>query len=363
VLAVACGALAAMRSAKVGLSAILVVAAGYAGAAFYLFGARGLWIDLVGPGLGIALAWGGATGYAYFTEGRERRFLRDAFSRYLAPDVVAALVNQPGRLALGGEKRELTIMFADVAGFTTLSEGRDPREVVALMNECFTALTNVIQSEGGTVDKFIGDAVMAFWNAPVAQVDHAARAMRAGRELLLAVERVNASWESRNLPKLGMRVGIATGPAVVGNVGSNTKFNYTVMGDTVNLASRLEGASKQYHTTSMISEATVTAGAGAVPLRELDLISVKGRAEPVRVFELLPDIDPTSAHAEALRAYAKGLEVYRARGFEEAAEQFEAALALVPEDGPSIEMRERCAELIKSPPPANWRGENVLTSK
>src|SRR5207237_178763 len=149
-LAVACGALAALRSARLGLGLVAGVAIAYIGVAAWLFGARGIWIDLVGPSLGIAFAWGGATGYSYFTEGRERRFLRDAFSRYLAPDVVSALVNQPGRLALGGEKRELTIMFADVAGFTTLSEGRDPAEVVSVMNECFEQLTGVIQSNGGT---------------------------------------------------------------------------------------------------------------------------------------------------------------------------------------------------------------------
>jgi adenylate cyclase len=361
-LAVACGALAALRSARLGFSAVAGIAIVYVGLAVWLFGTRGVWIDLVGPSLGIVFAWGGATGYSYFTEGRERRFLRDAFSRYLAPDVVATLVNQPGRLALGGEKRELTVMFADVAGFTTLSEGRDPTEVVTLMNEVFEQLTGVIQAEGGTVDKFIGDAVMAFWNAPVAQSDHPARAMRAGRELLLAVARVNASWASRGLPKLGMRVGIATGPAVVGNVGSKTKFNYTVMGDTVNLASRLEGAAKQYGATSMVADATVAVAAGAVPTRELDRIAVKGRGEAVAVFELVQD-DTAFAHAEALRAYAKGLEAYRARAFEEAAQQFEAALALVPDDGPSHEMRERCHEMIANPPPADWRGDYHLTSK
>jgi adenylate cyclase len=351
------------RLGRVGFLAAAAVGVLYVGGAVWLFDARLLWLDLVGPLLGMAIAWGGSTGYAYLTEGRERRFLRDAFSRYLAPDVVTALVTQPGRLALGGEKRELTVMFADVAGFTTLSEGRDPREVVTLMNECFEALTGVIQAEGGTVDKFIGDAVMAFWNAPVTQPDHAARAVRAARELLLAVERVNAAWSTRGLPMLGMRVGVATGAAVVGNVGSQTKFNYTVMGDTVNLASRLEGASKQYHTTSMISEATAAASAGAVALRELDRISVKGRAEALTVFEVIQDDDPASPYAEALRAYAKGLEAYRARAFREAAALFDAALALAPDDGPSLEMRERSEELIANPPPADWRGEHVLTSK
>jgi adenylate cyclase len=362
-LGAACGALAMVRSTRIGVGGVAVVGILYIAIAAWMFRSQQLWLDLVGPGLAIFLAWGGSTGFAYFTEGRERRFLRDAFSRYLAPDVVAELVARPGRLALGGETRELTVMFADVAGFTTLAEGRDPGEVVSLMNECFEQLTGVIQAEGGTVDKFIGDAVMAFWNAPVAQEDHAARALRAARELLAAVARVNASWASRGLPSLGMRVGVATGPAVVGNVGSQTKFNYTVMGDTVNLASRVEGAAKVYGTASLITETTAAAAGGAVPLRELDRLRVKGRGEAVPVFEVLLDADPTSARAEALRAYAKGLEQYRARAFAEAEEQFDAALALVPDDGPSHEMKERCRAYAKTPPPANWRGDHVLTSK
>jgi adenylate cyclase len=364
-LAVGCGALAMARTTKVGLGGVGAVAILYIGATAWAFGGWHLWLDVVGPALGMAFAWGGSTGYAYVTEGRERRFLRDAFSRYLAPDVVTQLVTQPGRLTLGGEKRDLTVMFADVAGFTTLSEGRDPAEVVTLMNECFEQLTGVIQGQGGTVDKFIGDAVMAFWNAPVEQPDHAARALRAARELLAAVARVNASWETRGgLPKLGMRVGVATGPAVVGNVGSHTKFNYTVMGDTVNLASRVEGAAKVYHTASLITHATAVAAAGAVPLRELDWLVVKGRGGAVPVYEVLLDDDHAPvARTEMLGLYAKGLEQYRARAFAEAATQFEAALAIVPDDGPSMEMLERCRHYVETPPPADWRGDHVLTSK
>ena len=363
VLGVVCGALAMVRSTRVVIGGVGVVALLYVAVVLWAFDGYRLWLDVVGPGIGIALAWVGSTGYAYLTEGRERRFLRDAFSRYLAPDVVTALVDQPGRLTLGGETRELTIMFADVAGFTTLAEGRDPGEVVSLMNECFEELTGVIQGQGGTVDKFIGDAVMAFWNAPVAHADHAARALRAARELLAAVARLNTSWASRGLPALGMRVGIATGQAVVGNVGSHTKFNYTVMGDTVNLASRVEGAAKVYGTSSLVTDATATAAAGAVPLRELDWLRVKGRGEAVAVFEVLLDEGPEFARDEALRAYAKGLEQYRARAFDEAAAQFEAALAIMPHDGPSHEMRERCRAYAATPPPADWRGDHVLTSK
>jgi adenylate cyclase len=357
-----CGALAMVRAAHIGTGGPAVAVVVYLGVAAAAF-SRGMWLDVIGPGVAMGLAWAGSTGYAYVTEGRERRFLRDAFSRYLAPDVVSALVAQPGRLSLGGESRELTVMFADVAGFTTLAEGRDPHEVVTLMNECFEQLTGVIQAEGGTVDKFIGDAVMAFWNAPVEQPDHAARALRASRALLQAVQNLNASWSTRGLPALGMRVGVATGPAVVGNVGSQTKFNYTVMGDTVNLASRVEGAAKVYGTSSLITDGTATAAGGAIALRELDRLRVKGRKEAITVFEVLTEDTPSFARAEALRAYAKGLEAYRARAFDEAAAQFDAALAADPGDGPSQEMKERCHELAASPPPADWRGEHVLTSK
>jgi adenylate cyclase len=363
-LAVAAGALAMIRATRLGILSVLAIAIIYIAIAAWAYGARGIWLDVVAPLAGVAFAWAGATGYAYVTEGRERRFLRDAFSRYLAPDVVEALVAQPGRLSLGGETRELTIMFADVAGFTTLAEGRAPSEVVSLMNECFEELTGVIQRHGGTVDKFIGDAVMAFWNAPVLQSDHAARAMLAGRELLDAVDRVNASWVDRKLPELGMRVGLATGPAVVGNVGSQTKFNYTVMGDTVNLASRLEGAAKVYGTLSLIADTVVNAaGSGGIPVRELDRLRVKGKAEAVTVYEILRDHGNDFTYAEAMRGYAKALETYRAGAFAEAAQQFDAVLLLVPGDGPSLEMKERCLAYMAAPPPPGWRGDHVLTSK
>ncbi|MGH7356886.1 MAG: CHASE2 domain-containing protein, partial [Candidatus Rokuibacteriota bacterium] len=183
VLGVLCGAVVVgltVRPGAVTATGLIVL---HASAAVLAFQMRNVWVDVVVPTLAIGLAYAGGTGYAYLTEGRERRFLKGAFARYLAPEVVDALVASPDRLALGGETRELTVMFADVAGFTSLSEGRTPEEVVAVMNELFNELTGVIQHEGGTVDKFIGDAIMAFWNAPVRQPDHAARASRAAREI------------------------------------------------------------------------------------------------------------------------------------------------------------------------------------
>jgi len=323
---------------------------------------NGRWIDMLAPTLSIAFTYGLITGYGYVTEGRERRFLRSAFARYVAPEMVEQLVRHPDQLALGGETREMTVMFADVAGFTSLSEGRPPKEIVELMNECFTELTTVIQGHGGTVDKFIGDAVMAFWNAPVEQPDHAARACRATADLLAGLQRLNAGWSQRGLPRISMRVGLATGPALVGNVGSTSKFNYTVMGDTVNLASRLEGAAKVYGTLSLIAGSTVAAAEGAVPLRELDWLQVKGRSEPVPVFEVLP-ANPSPTQAEVYDRYAKGLAAYRGRRFDEAHDQFAAALRIDPDDGPSKEMLTQCDDYLVNPPPAGWRGEHVLHTK
>ena len=353
------GAIPSLRDSSL-LAVALVV--GYVGVALWVFSSFHLWLLIVTPVVAVVAAHLGVTGYGYLTEGRERKFLRGAFSRYVAPEVVDQLVKNPGQLALGGETRELTVMFADVAGFTSLSEGRAPREIVELMNECFTALTGVIQGHGGTVDKFIGDAVMAFWNAPVEQADHAARACRATQDLLKALERLNVGWSARGLPRISMRVGLATGPALVGNVGSSSKFNYTVMGDTVNLASRLEGAAKVFGTLSLVAGSTVAAAAHAVPCRELDWLQVKGRSEPVPVFEVVAG-EPGLARLEAYERYGHGLAAYRQRRFDAAHEHFAAVLKAEPDDGPARELLRRCEEYLVNPPPPDWRGEHVLYSK
>ncbi|HEY2993691.1 MAG TPA: CHASE2 domain-containing protein [Methylomirabilota bacterium] len=353
------GAIPTLRGSSIAAVGLIIA---YIGVALWVFATFQLWLLIVTPVVAIAAAHLGDTGYGYLTEGRERKFLRGAFSRYVAPEVVDQLVKNPGQFALGGETRELTVMFADVAGFTSLSEGREPAQLVQLMNECFTEITTVIQSHGGTVDKFIGDAVMAFWNAPVEYADHAARSCRAAQDLLKALVRLNVGWAARGLPAISMRVGLATGPALVGNVGSATKFNYTVMGDTVNLASRLEGAAKVFGTLSLISGSTVQAAAGAVACRELDWLAVKGKSEAVPVFEVMPG-EATPSRIEAWERYAAGLAAYRNRKFDEAREQFEAALKAEPDDGPSKEMITRCDEYLVTPPPDDWRGEHVLHSK
>ena len=267
VLSVLCGTIVVRLTFRPGAFTAAGLIVLHSAAAAIAFEMRNVWVDVVVPTIAIGLAYAVGTGYAYLTEGRERRFIKGAFARYLAPEVVDALVSSPERLALGGETRELTVMFSDVAGFTSLSEGRTPAEVVAVMNELFNELTGISQAEGGTVDKFIGDAIMAFWNAPVRQPDHAARASRAAREIHAGIARVNERLKARNLPSLSARVGLATGEALVGNVGSDTKFNYTAMGDTVHLSSRLEGAAKQFHTSTLVAGTTAEAADNAVEFR------------------------------------------------------------------------------------------------
>ena len=246
--------------------------------------------------VGVATAFA----YRYGVVDREKRHIRHAFSHYLHPGVVAELIENPAMLTLGGSRRVMTCFFSDLAGFTRLSEKMDPEDLVRLTNRYFTLVTRAIMDHGGTVDKFEGDAVVAFWGAPVFHPDHAVRACLCALQQQVLMSQFAEEAGSRGLPELTARMGVNTGPMVVGNMGSETRFNYTVMGDAVNLASRLEGANKTYGTRIMISEFTYEAVRGRVEVRELDWIRVKGRDKPIRVYELIgpagriPDEQPSS---------------------------------------------------------------------
>ena len=246
----------------------------------------GWWWPLV-PGE-LTAAGGLVAGLAvnYSTEGRQRRFLKQAFRHYLSPEVVEKLVEDPGRLRLGGERRELSILFSDLAGFTGIGERLDPERLTSLLNEYLTAMTDIILAAGGTLDKYEGDAIIAFWNAPLDVADHAAQACRAAVLCQRELARRRPEWERRFGCTLRMRVGLHTGPVVVGNLGSEQRFNYTILGDAANLASRLEGANKVFGSETMISAATRTRAGRAVQVRELGAVVVVGRQEPVTVFEL-----------------------------------------------------------------------------
>ena len=248
--------------------------------------AAGYWLQLVALEAGALLTLVGGSLANYATEGRQKRFIKGAFRQYLSHAVIEQFLAHPERLTLGGERREVSMFFSDLEDFTSLSESLEPQALTALMNDYLTPMTDIIQEEmGGTLDKYIGDAIVAFWNAPSDQPDHAARAVRAALRCQEKLAELRAGFRERCGRDLRMRIGLNTGLAVVGNMGSNTRFAYTMMGDQVNLAARLEGNNKMFHTYTMVAEATVKGMAGAFAARELSRIAVKGKREPVTVYE------------------------------------------------------------------------------
>jgi adenylate cyclase len=335
------------------LAAFVLLALLYLALAVLAFWA-GVWADPLLPGIALALGFGLATAYSYATEGRQKLYIRRMFGQYMSEKVISHLLENPEKLKLGGERRRVTLFFSDLAGFTTLSERLEAEAVVALLNDYLSSMTEIILAEEGTVDKFEGDAIMAFWGAPLDQEDQALRACRAALSQRQALAGLNRHFADLGLPPLTMRIGLHTGEAVVGNLGSVKRFDYTVIGDTVNLASRLEGLNKFYGTAIMASEATVAACGEAVEFRELDLVAVKGREAPVQVFEVLAlkeDLTPeTSARR---REFAHGLDLYRRGEFAQAAARFTAILEAAPEDGPCRTFLNRCQHLAAAPPP-HW---------
>ena len=266
------------------------VLVGYVLLAITLFRTEGLWLNLVYPTLLVALLFASATLVEYFFAFSEKRYLKRAFAHYVPPAVVDDLVADAGKLQLGGEKRELTVLFSDIRGFTTLSEAMAPEDLVKLMNEYFTVMTAKVFEHRGSLDKYIGDAIMAIFGAPVAEPQHAALACRSALDMVRALQGLRESWQARGIPPIDIGVGINTGPMIVGNMGSASRFNYTVVGDAVNLASRIEHLNKEYGTSILLSEYTYLPVKDEFPLaREVDRVRVRGRAQPVRLFELIPE--------------------------------------------------------------------------
>ena len=306
-----------------------------------------------------------STVYHFITERKQRLLIKSMFSTYVNPTVVDELVSNPDRLVLGGRRDELTVLFSDIEGFTTFSQKMEPERLVALLNEYLSVMSDVIFRNEGTLDKYEGDAIMAFWGAPIPQPDHPLLACRTALQMNEALRRLNSDWAQQGKPHLNIRIGINTGPMVVGNMGSAGKFAYTVIGDSVNLASRLEGANKEYRTTIMVSEQTYNFVRNGILARKLDRITVKGRTEPVATYELLQELDaPVEPELrEFLAVYEEGLERYYGRRWSEAIALFERALGLKPGDGPSALYISRALAYAASPPPPDWDGVFVMTTK
>jgi adenylate cyclase len=324
-------------------------------------------INIVYPSIAIVFAYLGAAVYQYLGERQQKALIKNVFSKYISSAVVNELVANPEKAKLGGDRRELTVFFSDIAGFTTISEQfySRPEGLVELLNEYLDEMTAIVLKHEGTLDKYEGDAIMAFWGAPIAQKDHALRTCLASLEMQKRLAVLRPKWKKEGKPPLEVRIGINSGTMIVGNMGGQDRFDYTVIGDSVNLASRLEGANKQYGSNTMISDFTYQHVKGLVAVRELDLIQVKGKTEPVKVWELLgtADMPQTESQKQSLEIYHEGLRLYRERSWQEAIAYFQQARQLDPTCRVA-EIYEQRANLYQiNPPPAGWSGVFVMTTK
>ena len=332
------------------------------GVSFGLFYLARFWMPPFLMSTGLVVVYSGNVLGHYFVEAREKRWLRHAFSRYVSPSVVEVITTNPERLELGGEEVETTVLFADLEGFTQLSESTPPQALIKLLNDYFSPMTQIILAHQGTLDKYIGDAIMALWGAPMPLSDHALRACWAALEMERTMTDLQKEWQIEGLPPLTARIGVHSGSVVAGNVGSRERFNYTVLGDTVNLASRLEGVNKVYGTRILLSENTCRHVQDRLLVRELDLVQVKGRGQPVTIYELLGS-QPPEGRPPWLDYFAAGLKAYRDRDWEEASQAFGEVLQLRPEDRPSQVFLGRCRFFAVAPPPLDWQGVFVLEGK
>ena len=300
---------------------------------------------------------------------RHKERIRETFGKYVDPRVVEGLIDRP-TLAVEGQRRVMSVLFCDVKGFTNASEGMTPQGLVKVMNRYFSVMSAPIRDHGGIIDKYIGDAIMAYWGPPFTEdADQARLSSLAAIEMLARVASLRSEFPEilgvRSLPiSFDIRIGIATGEALVGSIGSELMMSYTVMGNTVNLASRLEGANKVYGSRILLSEATVAGAADAIEAREIDRVVLLGQTEPQAVFEIMGRKgELTAAQTELLTHFSEGLVAYRARRWDEALRAFAAALESVPNDGPSMTFIKRIDSLMKTPPGEDWDGSWRLEQK
>jgi adenylate cyclase len=321
-----------------------------------------VWIQPVLLGVGLTLIYGVNLFTHHITGLQEKRWLHQAFTHYVSQEVVETLMANPERFELGGEELETTVMFADLAGFTELAQYMNPRDLINLLSDYFTPLTDIVLAHGGTLDKYIDSSLMAVWGAPLPQPDHARRACQAALAMQRHIEEALRERQDQGQTFLGLRLGLHSGPVMAGNVGSRERFNYTIMGDTVNLAHRLKEINRHYGTRLILSDtARSLAGTGFL-MRELDQVRVRGRMQPVTIFELVwaAPGDPTPLW---LSSFQEGRAAYLERDWRQAALYFEEVIRLKPEDGPATLYLRRCWLYLETPPPLDWQGVSVLDSR
>ena len=337
--------------------AVALLAAGIVGAmallSWLLFFKSGRWLPPLLPMAATAAIYGASalTGYA---QARQRaRKTRAMFSQYVPSEVVSRLIAEPALLRLGGEAREVTLLFTDLAGFTTLSEQLSAEQTVELLGLYFGTMAPIVHASGGTIDKYIGDALMAFWGAPLADADHAEHAVRAAIAMQQTMGKLCDELERRGLPRIAMRIGVHSGRVVVGNVGSAERFSYTAIGDAVNLAARLEGANKAFGTGILLSGDTVALLPGNIPLRVLDEVIVKGKSQVIRVYTPCADAALCRLSADALDAFAQ-------REWARARTGFEALQRALPGDLATRRLLERLNAACNLTDDAPWSAAQAL---
>lgn len=322
--------------------------------------------DMMSPLLTVVGCYVGSTIYNYVTERKQRVLIKTMFSQYVNPTVVDELLAHPEKLRLGGERKELTLFFSDIENFTQISETMPPENLVTILNEYLNVMTAIILANNGTLDKYEGDAIVAFWGAPIPQKDHALRACRTAIEMQRSLIGLRKLWKDDGKPQLNVRIGINSSEVIVGNMGGANRFDYTAIGDGVNLGARLESANKQYKTSILISESTYKSVAQQVIAREIDYLVVSGKTKPIRVFELMglrSDDERASGNAVFVEIYTNAIGLFRRREWFSAITEFERALAIRPDDYPCKLYIERAQAFIVSPPPEDWDGVVVLTTK
>ncbi|MBW1680043.1 MAG: adenylate/guanylate cyclase domain-containing protein [Deltaproteobacteria bacterium] len=329
----------------------------------WLFIRAGIWINMVYPLLALTLTYVILAVYHYITEERERKKIRGAFSYYVSSSVVNEVLKDPERLKLGGDKKELTVLFSDIRGFTTISEGMTPEELVQLLNEYLTVMTDVVFKYDGTLDKYIGDAIMAIYGAPFEQPNHAASACHSALEMMARLKELNEKWIDEGKTPLDIGIGINTGMMMVGNMGSEQRFDYTVMGDAVNLGSRLEGANKNYRTHILISESTYERVRDEFVCMEVDSVRVKGRTRPVKIYQLHAHGRVPDVRAQAIVFFERGLKHYKSRRWDDAIKFFRMVSDLDGEIHAAAHYIQRCEELKQHPPAQDWDGTYTMKTK
>ncbi|MBM4345842.1 MAG: adenylate/guanylate cyclase domain-containing protein [Deltaproteobacteria bacterium] len=344
------------------LAGLLLVSTGWLAVTAVAYRHHGWWLALVAPQLGglVAFAAGALTNYRWV--GRERRLIRHAFAHYLSAEVIEQLVANPDALKLGGERRDITAFFSDIRGFTNLTEATEPAQLVELLNECLGALTTELLQHRGTIDKYVGDAIVAMFGAPLTDPDHPYNACRGALAVQERMARLRENWKLRGLPELHVRVGMSSGVALVGNMGSQQRFDYTMIGDMVNLAARLEGTAGTYGIGILISHAMAERVRDRFLVREIDAVRVKGKHIGVRIYELMADGDSaTDAQRVLAEATERALGLYRSQRWAEALTVLEPLAAAG--DGPATTLVQRIAVLRTKELDADWDGVYEFTSK